>query len=641
MQSPQAGPRTAHVPQSILTMSIGAVCGPPRTVFDRLFGQRVERKPSEGVSSVSTMTSLPAQPTIDDLGTPLALVSFCVVDLETTGGGLDDRVTEIGAVKVRGGEVLGEFQTLVNPKAHIPPLIAVLTGITNSMVADAPRLSAALPGFLEFSRGCVMVAHNAGFDMGFLKRACTEFGYAWPNPAVVDTVALARQALLRDEVRNHKLATLAQHFRAEVTPNHRALTDAQATVTVLHGLLERVGNLGVHTLEDLLEFTRRVSPQRRAKRTWAAGLPKSPGVYWFVADGRDLAGRATRQVLYVGKSRNLAARVRSYFTAAETRPRIDEMVRIATGVEHLECSTELEAEVLELRLIATHSPRYNRRSKFPERRVWLKLTREPFPRLSIVRQCLADGADYFGPFSRRSGAEAVQTALYDAFPIRQCTTRLSPRRVSGACVLGEMGKCLAPCELAVTPQQYGELIEQVRSSLTTDIRPVLNAAQSRLASLIRRQRFEDAAVVTARLSAFASSAVRHHRVASLAGCPQIVAAYRQVDDWHIHVIRYGRLAAAARARPGDVPQAIARSAVAVAEQVAPPVGPQSAATTEETERIAAWLERPGVRLIDIEGDWSWPLHIGLAEGDLARHALPDPLPSDRPQQAASGASEAV
>ena len=292
-------------------------------------------------------------------------------------------------------------------------------------------------------------------------------------------------------------------------------------------------------------------------------------------------------------------------------------------------------------MIATHSPRYNRRSKFPERRVWLKLTREPFPRLSIVRQCLADGADYFGPFSRRSGAEAVQTALYDAFPIRQCTTRLSPRRVSGACVLGEMGKCLAPCELAVTPQQYGELIEQVRSSLTTDIRPVLNAAQSRLASLIRRQRFEDAAVVTARLSGFASSAVRHHRVASLAGCPQIVAAYRQVDDWHIHVIRYGRLAAAARARPGDVPQAIARSAVAVAEQVAPPVGPQSAATTEETERIAAWLERPGVRLIDIEGDWSWPLHIGLAEGDLARHALPDPLPSDRPQQAASGASEAV
>ncbi|MFT3862102.1 DEDD exonuclease domain-containing protein [Micropruina sp.] len=573
------------------------------------------------------MISLPAQPTIDDLGTPLAHVTFCVVDLETTGGGLDDRVTEIGAVTVRGGAVLGEFQTLVNPRTHIPPLIAVLTGITDSMVADAPRLSSVLPGFLEFSRRCVLVAHNAGFDIGFLKRACAEFGYEWPNPTVIDTVSLARQALLRDEVRNHKLATLAQYFRAATAPDHRALTDARATVTVLHGLLERVGNLGVHTVEDLLEFTRRVSPQRRAKRTWAADLPRTPGVYWFVADGRDAAGRARRQVLYVGKSRNLAARVRSYFTAAETRPRIDEMVRVSTGVEHLECRTELEAEVLELRLIAAHAPRYNRRSKFPERRVWLKLTREPFPRLSIVRQCLDDGADYFGPFSRRSGAESVRAALYDAFPIRQCTTRLSPRRPSSACVLGELGKCLAPCQLAITPSQYGELVDQVRASLTTDIRPVLTAAQGRLATLIQRERFEDAAVVTARLSGFATSALRHHRVASLARCPQIVAAYRQAGNWEIHVIRYGRLAATARARPGDVPQAVARAAIAAAEHVEAPVAPQPAATIEETERIAAWLERPGVRLIEIEGQWSWPLHIGLADGELARHALPRAAPA--------------
>ncbi len=630
MQSPQAGPRTAQVPQSILTMFIGAVWGALRTVFDRVFGRRGEAKPSEGTPSVPCMTFLPAQPTIDDLGIPLATVTFCVVDLETTGGAADDRITEIGAVKVRGGEVLGEFQTLVNPHTHIPPLIAVLTGITDGMVAQAPPLSSVLPGFMEFCRGCVLVAHNAGFDTGFLKRACAQLGYDWPNPAVVDTVGLARQALLRDEVRNHKLATLAEHFHADTTPNHRALTDARATVTVLHGLLERVGNLGVATIEDLLEFTRRVSPGRRAKRTWAAGLPKAPGVYWFVADSRDGAGRPRRQVLYVGKSRNLAARVRSYFTAAETRPRIDEMVRIATGIEHLVCATELQAEVLELRLIAAHSPRYNRRSKFPERQVWLKVTDEPFPRLSIVRQCLNDDASYFGPFSRRSSAEAVQAALYDAFPIRQCTTRLSPKRPSASCVLGEMGRCVAPCELAITPEQYGALVDQVRASMTSDIRPVLTAARGRLATLIGRQRFEDAAVVAARLNGFASSALRHHRVASLARCAQIVAAQRHEGGWTIHVIRYGRLAGAARARPGDVPQAVARSAVASAEQVARPVGPQPAATTEETERIAAWLERPGVRLIEIEGEWSWPLHIGLAEGELARHAL-DGAPVPTPQ----------
>lgn len=634
MQSSQAGPRTSQVPQSILRFMPQSLPGATDT-FSLGAGPAAELRPGRPKNrqgrrlASSGMEAASLQPILDDLGTHLSRVAFCVLDLETTGGGADDRITEIGAVKVRGGEVVGEFQTLVNPHAHIPALIAVLTGITDSMVADAPPLSAVLPGLLEFMNGCVLVAHNAGFDVGFLKRACAEHGYPWPGPAVIDTVALARQALLRDEVRNHKLATLAAHFRADTAPNHRALTDARATVTVLHGLLERVGNLRVHTVEDLLEFTRRVSPARRAKRTWATGLPASPGVYWFVADGSGRDGARRRQVLYVGKSRNLAARVRSYFTASETRPRIDEMVRVATGVEHLVCSTELEADVLELRLIAAHAPRYNRRSKFPERRVWLKLTREAFPRLSIVRKPLDDGALYFGPFGRRSGAEAVQAALYDAFPIRQCTTRLSPKRPSGACALAELGRCCAPCELAVTPDAYAALIDQVRDALGRDIRPVLRAARERLAKLVARRRFEDAAALTERLNGFARSTVRHHRVASLAGCRQIVAGCRNGFDWEIHVIRYGRLAAAARARPGDVPQAVARAAVAAAEQVEPPTAGRPAAIIEETERIAAWLERPGVRLIEIDGQWSWPLHIGLAEGDLARHLrdAPAPLPA--------------
>ena len=308
------------------------------------------------------MTSSAAQPSIDDLGTPLATTPFVVVDLETTGAGPEASITEIGAVRVCGGEVTGEFQTLVNPAEHIPPLIQVLTGITDAMVAGAPRAGEVLPSFWEFAHGAVLVAHNAGFDIGFLKRAAAAHDHAWENPPVVDTVALARGVLMRDEVPNVKLATLARHFKAPVPPNHRALTDAQATVHVLHALLERVGNLGVSTLEDLLEFTRGVSPQRRAKRTLASGLPSAPGVYTFVADLPDREGALRRQVLYVGKSVSIRSRVRSYFTAAEKRPRMEEMVRIATAVEATVCRTPLEAEVLELRLIAAHAPRYNRRS---------------------------------------------------------------------------------------------------------------------------------------------------------------------------------------------------------------------------------------------------------------------------------------
>ena len=226
------------------------------------------------------MTTSALQPTFEDLGRHLATTPFVVVDLETTGAGADASITEVGAVRVEGGEVVGEFQTLVNPNAHIPPLISVLTGITDAMVADAPRVDQVIPPFLEFARGAVLVAHNAGFDVGFLKRACAAQQLPWPGFGVVDTVTLARGVLMRDEVPNVKLATLAHHFRAPEAPNHRALTDARATVHVLHGLLERVGNLGVSTLEDLLEFTRGVSPRaarqahvgvRRARR--AGGLP--------------------------------------------------------------------------------------------------------------------------------------------------------------------------------------------------------------------------------------------------------------------------------------------------------------------------------------------------------------------------------
>lgn len=550
------------------------------------------------------------QPSFADLGTPLADVTFCVVDLETTGSGGDDTITEIGAVKVRGGQVLGEFQTLVNPNTHIPALIAVLTGITDQLVAGAPKLAEVLPGFLEFAAGSVIVAHNARFDVGFLKRSCAQLDYSWPNPDVVDTVALARQVLLRDEVPNVKLGTLAAHFHTATTPNHRALADARATVEVLHGLLERVGNLGADTLEDLLGYLNRVSPERRAKRTMAKGLPDAPGIYQFVADLVGANGVRRRQVLYVGKSRNIRKRVASYFTAAETRPRMDEMVRIATDVETVVCRTPLEADVLELRLIAAHSPRYNRRSKYPERQHWLKLTDEAFPRLSLVRQVGEDGGFYFGPFRRRSVAEQVMLAVWDAFGLRQCNTRLSRTRPSPACALAEMGRCSAPCQLLVSPEDYALVARRVQDGLAVDLGPLVDASRPRLAALIASERFEEAGELTARLEACSRSSLRFHRLASLAACPQIVAAYRVEAGWEIHVIRHGRLAAAALARRGEVPQQVARDAVASAEWVAPPVGPQPAAIVEETERVADWLERPGVRMIEIDGDWAWPARIG-------------------------------
>lgn len=564
---------------------------------------------------------LDLQPSFDDLGTFLPEVTFVVVDLETTGGGPDSSITEIGAVKVRAGEVIGEFQTLVRPDQPIPAMIQVLTGISQQMVATAPSLDDVLPRFADFAAGATLVAHNARFDVGFLKRGYAEVGLTWPRPSVVDTVALARCALLRDEVRNCKLATLAAHFGATTVPNHRALSDARATVDVLHGLLERVGNLGVHTLEDLLEFTLQVSPDRRAKRTWAQDLPERPGVYYFV---REDEGRP-EEVLYVGKSNNLRRRVRSYFSAGEKRARIHEMVRVATAVRHVECATDLEAEVRELRMILSLGPRYNRRSKKQEQLKWLRLTDEAFPRLSVVAQVRSD-APHFGPFTSRRAAEEVSFALFDAFKLRRCNTRLSAHTASASCALGEMGRCVAPCLLGDGAKAYDGIVEAVRAAWTGDVDPVLDAVTARMRKLVEGQRYEEAGEISRRLEAYVRASVRLHRLKSLAACPQIVAGLPVAGGWDIHVIRYGKLAAAAHA-PSRTARETAEAAAAAGETVLPPGTGLPACTVEEAERVAAWLELPGIRLIEIEGEWAWPLRAGLTPSQLATQLLgPSELP---------------
>ncbi|AQP49834.1 DEDD exonuclease domain-containing protein [Tessaracoccus flavescens] len=564
------------------------------------------------------------QPSFDELGVPLADVTFVVVDLETTGGAADSEITEVGAVKVRGGQVLGEFQTLVRPSAQIPPMIQVLTGITNQMVADAPPVSVVLPAFAEFAADAVIVAHNARFDTGFLRRGYERLGLTWPRPTVVDTVALARCALLRDEVPNCKLSTLARHFRAGTEPNHRALSDARATVDVLHGLLERVGNLGVGSLEDLIEFTAQVSPDRRAKRAWASEAPECAGVYYFVSDAPDAAGTLRREVLYVGKSTNLRRRVRSYFSAAEKRGRIHEMVRVATGVEFVPCATGLEAEVRELRMIESLSPRYNRRSKQQRKLWWLKLTDEAFPRLSVVAR-VREGDRHFGPFRTRDAANEAALTLYDAFKLRRCTTRLSARRPSPSCALAEMGRCVAPCELGDGAADYPGMVEGVAASWRGDVRPVLRSVRGRMRKLIAQERYEEAGEVSDRLAAYHRTSVRYHRISSLAACRELVAAIPSERGWDIHVIRHGRLAAATSA-PSHRARAAAEEAAASAETVLAPVGGLPACSIEEAERVAAWLELPGVRLIDTDGDWAWPLNVGLPEGALPVELLgPEPL----------------
>ncbi len=204
-----------------------------------------------------------------DLGVPLFDVCFAVVDVETTGGSpATATLTEIAAAKYQGGECVGEFQSLVDPGCSVPPLISLLTGITDDMVMGAPRVSSVLPSLLEFVRGSVIVGHNVRFDLSFLDAALGASGYEPLGNTTVDTLALARH-LVRPDVPNCKLRTLAAALRLEHLPSHRALDDVRATADLLHRLIEHATGYGVFVLGDLVDLV--AKPALRPARVSEAG----------------------------------------------------------------------------------------------------------------------------------------------------------------------------------------------------------------------------------------------------------------------------------------------------------------------------------------------------------------------------------
>jgi DNA polymerase III subunit epsilon len=448
----------------------------------------------------------PRQQSLADLGTPLSETTFVVVDLETTGGSANtDAITEIGALKMHGGELLGRFETLVNPGVPIPPMITVLTGITESMVFPAPRIAEILPPLLEFAGDAVIVGHNIRFDCAFLDAALVAHGYPRLSNRRVDTLALARR-LVRDEIPNLRLSTLARHFRTSIEPTHRAYADAAATAEVLHALLERAASYGVLGLDDLLALPKMRAHPSAAKLALTAKLPRKPGVYIF----RDRDGR----VLYVGKATNLRARVRSYF-ASDDRRKVPQLLRELTTIDHRVCATPFEAEIRELRLIRELQPRFNRAGKVKRTTAYLKLTDERFPRLTVTRTTPRDSS-CLGPFSSTNTAHLVREAIETAVPLRRCGTRIGRRAaiVDGPpCVSAQLGVAACPCRGHVDEDTYAEFVRTVKRALTTEPEVALGPLTRRMRRLSDEERFEEAAATRDRLDALARALQRRRTVA--------------------------------------------------------------------------------------------------------------------------------
>jgi DNA polymerase-3 subunit epsilon len=443
----------------------------------------------------------------------------------------------------------------------------------------------------------VLVAHNAGFDIGFLRAAAERCQIAWPRPPVLCTVRLARRVLTRDEAPSVKLSALARLFGAATTPTHRALDDARATVDVLHGLIERVGNQGVHTYTELRSYLPDVTHEQRRKRVLAANLPRRPGVYLFRGPANE--------VLYVGTAVDLRRRAGQYFNGSDSRPRIKEMVALATALDHVECAHDLEAGVRELRLLAAHAPPYNRRSKFPQRWWWLTMTDEAFPRFSIVRTPKSDGA--VGPF--RSRADALETAdLLARFTgLRTCTTRIARAAHHGpTCPERELAPCPAPRDIPAA--DYAEAPRRATALIDGLSDHALSAVLARITELAGRNRYETAARLRDHAAAAIDVLWRGQRLRALASVTELVAARPDGHGgWHLAVIRSGQLAAAGVAERGVPPMPVVDAISAGAQTILPIPAPLGGALVEEVALVMRWLAQPGVRIVRAEPGWASPV----------------------------------
>jgi len=334
-----------------------------------------------------------AEPPGADL--PLERATFVVVDLETTGlqpG--SSRICEIGAVRVRELELQEEFELLADPGMPIGPTISALTGLRDADLRGAPHPGIAVRRFLEFAGDAVLVAHNARFDLSFLDRETERLTGARLAGPVVDTVGLARR-LLTGRTPRAGLSSLAHFFGTAAQPCHRALPDAQATAEILIQLIGLAQERGALTVADLVDLAAPRVRKIYAKRSLAFGAPTAPGVYLF-RDAHD-------QVLYVGRARDLRARLRSYFRSDRQRPAVESALGALERIEWRVCGSELEAALEELRLIRDLRPPANARASRPDRYVYLRRRGD-----SIV--CSAKPSP-IGPLRSRARARLAARAL--------------------------------------------------------------------------------------------------------------------------------------------------------------------------------------------------------------------------------------
>ena len=439
-----------------------------------------------------------AQASFDDLGTPLHEVTFCVIDLETTGGpAADGGITEVGAVRLRGGECLGTFQTLVNPGLSIPPQITVLTGITDAMVVPAPRIEPVLPALVEFVGDAVIVGHNVRYDLGFLNAALERHG----RPRLRQPLGRhLRAGPPPGARRGAQLPARHPRRRASASPTSRRTAPSTtpwppATCSTCCSSGPR--GLGVLGLDDLLALPTMAGHPQAAKLRLTQRPPPRPRrlpVPRPAAAGCSTSARPPTCAPGCARTSPATTAGRSASCSARSRPSTPSSAPAPSRPRCSSCASS-----------AASTPASTARAGPGAGGRWVRLTAERFPRLSVVRTVRDDGADYLGPFAAHRAARRVVEAIHTAAAAAPLPRGAGPAEPP-PCAAAQLGRAPCPCAGDLDPAvvRAGRRRGARRVAARPDL--LLSPLADRMDRLAAAERFEEAADVRDRAAALVGRA---------------------------------------------------------------------------------------------------------------------------------------
>ncbi len=394
--------------------------------------------------------------------------SYIVTDVETTGHSpFEHRISEIACVVVEGGEIVREYSTLINPHQTIPPYIANMTGISNKMASNAPEESSicSIIDELLSRSNAVFSAHNIEFDWSFAKQLLQRGGLQPPALPMLCTLKLARRMLPSDLKKN--VGSLSQYFNIPVSNRHRALGDARATAQILIELMEMAEeDFGIKYFHELENFQNSKSQVFKIKsenvsklKEISLALPTSSGIYKFFDKDEN--------IIFIGKSKNLRAKVSTYFCPKGTKSKRHQNIsKLTQHIETHETQSELEAILLEAELIKEHKPHFNKSVNKKNRYPYIKITNsDDFPKSTISYEQKEDGAKYFGPFSNSSFAQEIQKIINNNFRLIKCDFDNQAKTPKKSCIYRELDKCALPCDGPEQKEIYKDEVTKVERFL--------------------------------------------------------------------------------------------------------------------------------------------------------------------------------